>query len=151
MLQSKNGATKATGTETNKKLRCPWPRGAARAERLRGGRGGQGAGHASDRQGHEAVVLLDVALEDVGARAEDALEPRPVQLDALQWAAGHHGGCAGPVHQQGDLAWRERGLRAAHSRNVSWRHPQAQRETRAGHMPSAIQKKQPSDRRETVT
>ena len=124
MLQSKNGATKATGTETNKKLRCPWPRGAVRAERLRGGRGGQGAGHASDRQGHEAVVLLDVALEDVGARAEDALEPRPVQLDALQWAAGHHGGCAGPVHQQGDLAWRERGLRAAHSRNVSWRHPQ---------------------------
>lgn len=42
-------------------------------------------------------------------RAEDALEPWPVQLDALQRAAGHHGGCIGPVHQQSDPPGGERG------------------------------------------
>lgn len=81
-------------------------------------------GRASDRQGHEAVVLLDVALEDVGARAENALEPWPVQLDALQRATGHHGGCTGPVHQQSDLAWRGEGAESGHTPGtLSERHP----------------------------
>lgn len=71
-----------------------------------GGRGGEGGvvtRAPSDRQRDETVILLDVAFEDVRTRAQDALEARPVQLDALQGAAGDHGGGAGAVHQQSDL------------------------------------------------
>lgn len=57
-------------------------------------------------EGDEAVVSLNVPLEDLGARPEHALEARPVQLDALEWAPGDHGGRPGPVQQQGDLACR---------------------------------------------
>lgn len=56
-----------------------------------------------DGERDEAVVLLDVAFEDVRARPQHPLETRPVQFDALQRATGHHGGCTGPVHQQSDL------------------------------------------------
>lgn len=59
----------------------------------------------SDGQRHEAVVLLDVAFEYVRTRPQDALEARPVQLDALQGPPGDHGGSAGTVHQQSDLTW----------------------------------------------
>ena len=61
----------------------------------------------SDRQRDEAVVLLDVAFENVRTGAQDALEARSVQLHALQWAAGDHGGGAWAVHQQSDLTWRD--------------------------------------------
>ena len=40
-------------------------------------------------------------------RMSDALEARSVQLHALQWAAGDHGGGAWAVHQQSDLTWRD--------------------------------------------
>ena len=72
----------------------------------RGGGGRTEQEASSDGERDEAVVLLDVAFEDVGAGAQDALEPRPVQLHTLQRAAGHHCGRAGAVHQQRDLAWR---------------------------------------------
>lgn len=59
----------------------------------------------SDRQRDKAVVLLDVTFENVRTWTQDALEARPVQLDALQGAAGYHSGGAGSVHQQSDLTW----------------------------------------------
>lgn len=65
-----------------------------------------GSGAPSDGQRHEAVVLLDVAFEDVRTRAQDALEARPVQLDALQGAPGDHRGSAGTVHEQSDFTWK---------------------------------------------
>lgn len=71
-------------------------------ERGRGGESVRGDAP-SDGQRHEAVVLLDVAFEDVRAGSKHALEARPVQLHALQGAAGDHGGGAGAVHQQSDL------------------------------------------------
>ena len=55
-------------------------------------------------QRHEAVVLLDVPLEDVRARSEDSLEPRPVQLDTLERPHGSHGGSSGPVQHESDLS-----------------------------------------------
>lgn len=61
-----------------------------------------------DGERYEAVVSLDVSLEDLGAGAEDALEARPVQLDALERTPGHDRGRPGPVQQQGYLAWREK-------------------------------------------
>lgn len=67
-----------------------------------------------DRQRNKAVVLLDVPFENVRTWTQDALEARPVQLDALQRAAGDHGGGAGSVHQQGDLAWK------THTRGTSF-------------------------------
>lgn len=68
----------------------------------------------SDGEGDEAVVALDVPLEDLGAGAQHTLEAGPVQLHALEGPPGHHGGRPGPVQQQRDLPWgRERasGLR----------------------------------------
>lgn len=67
-----------------------------------------------------AVVLLDVALEDVGARAEDAPNPRGrSSLTHFSWA-GPTRWLHGPVHQQSDLAWRGEGAESgAHSRNAS--------------------------------
>lgn len=57
----------------------------------------------SDRERNEAVVLLDVSLQDVRAGTQDAFEPWPVQFDALEGSACDYGGSTGPVHQQGDL------------------------------------------------
>lgn len=54
-------------------------------------------------EGDEAVVSLNVPLEDLGARPQHALEARPVQLDALERAPSDHGGRPGTVQQQGDL------------------------------------------------
>lgn len=51
------------------------------------------------RKRYEAVVLSDVALEDVGARTEDSLEACPVQLDALQRSTRDYRGSPWPVQQ----------------------------------------------------
>lgn len=59
----------------------------------------------SDGQRDEAVIALDVPLEDLGDGAQHALEAGPVQLDALEGPPGHHGGRPGPVQQQRDLPW----------------------------------------------
>lgn len=66
----------------------------------------EACGEASDGQRDKAVVLLDVALEDVRAGPQHTLEARPVQLDALERAAGHHCGSTGAVHQESDLTYR---------------------------------------------
>lgn len=71
----------------------------------RGRRGGRHRRQISDRQRHETVVLLDVSLEDIWTRAENALESGSVQLHALQGATGHHGGGARAVHQERDFTW----------------------------------------------
>ena len=55
-------------------------------------------------QRHEAVVLLDVPLEDVRARPKNSLEPRPVQLDTLERPHGSDGGSSGPVQHESDLS-----------------------------------------------
>lgn len=72
-------------------------------ERVEGRGWGGGENAPSDRQRHKAVVLLDVAFENVRTGTQDALKARPVELHTLQRAAGDHGGGAGAVHQQGDL------------------------------------------------
>lgn len=72
------------------------------------GPGEAGAGR-SHCEGDEAVVSLNVPLEDLGARPQHALEARPVQLHALERAPGHHGGRPGTVQQQGDLPCGGRG------------------------------------------
>lgn len=87
--------------------RCQLPASTGRARAQQQERG-------SDGEGDEAVVALDVPLEDLGAGAQHALEAGPVQLHALEGPPGHHGGRPGPVQQQRDLPWgRERasGLR----------------------------------------
>lgn len=74
----------------------------------RHGKQGWGGGRraaGSDGQRDEAVVALDVPLEDLGDGAQHALEAGPVQLDALEGPPGHHGGRPGPVQQQRDLPW----------------------------------------------
>lgn len=60
-------------------------------------------GGGSDGEGDEAVVALDVPLQDLGAGPQHALEAGPVQLHALERAPGHHGGRPRPVQQQRDL------------------------------------------------
>lgn len=52
-----------------------------------------------DGERNEAVVSLDVPLEDFGTRTEHAFEAGPIQLYALQGSACHHGGSSGPVEQ----------------------------------------------------
>lgn len=59
----------------------------------------------SDREGNEAIVLLNVSLQDVRAGTQDAFEAWPVQFDTLEGSACNNGGSTGPVHQQGDLTW----------------------------------------------
>lgn len=59
-----------------------------------------------DCERYEAVVSLDVSLEDLGAGPEDALETRPVQLDALERTPSHNRGRPGSVQQEGDLTYR---------------------------------------------
>lgn len=109
-LKSEEGDRKQK-KKTNKKRKAlvdPW----VWKERRRGGEGAAGGGEVSvrrnapsDRQRHKAVVLLDVAFEDVWAGTQDTLKARPIELDALQGAAGNHGGGAGAVHQQSNLTW----------------------------------------------
>lgn len=66
----------------------------------------------SDGEGHKAVVLLNVSLQDVRAGTQDPLEPRPVQFHTLQWSTCDDSGGTRPVHQQGDLTWKP-GIRSA--------------------------------------
>uniref|UniRef100_A0A6B0UXH7 Putative secreted protein n=1 Tax=Ixodes ricinus TaxID=34613 RepID=A0A6B0UXH7_IXORI len=68
------------------------------------GGGGAWCGGPLDGQGDKAVVVGHVALEDLGAGPQHALEAGPVQLDALEVTPRHHRGRPGPVQQQGDLA-----------------------------------------------
>lgn len=67
----------------------------------------------SDGEGDEAVVALDVPLEDLGAGAQHTLKAGPVQLDTLEGPSGHHGGRPGPVQQQRNLPWGARGWSGA--------------------------------------
>lgn len=53
----------------------------------------------------EAVVSLDVPLENLRARSQHALKADPVQLDAFERAPGDDGGRPGAVQQQGDFTW----------------------------------------------
>lgn len=60
-------------------------------------------GEESDGQRDEAVVLLNVPLQDFRAFAEHAFEAGPVELDALEQTLGDHGCSARPIEQQRDL------------------------------------------------
>ena len=57
----------------------------------------------SNAERHEALVLCDVAFEDVGAGTEDALEALPIQLDALELAARDHRCRTWSVENEGDF------------------------------------------------
>lgn len=61
----------------------------------------------SHGQRDEAVVSLDVPLQDLRARPQHTLEAWPVQFHALEGSAGDNGGGPGTVQQQGDLTWME--------------------------------------------
>lgn len=92
---------------------APAPRG-PRTHKSTPARGSGAAGlQGSDGEGDEAVVTLNVPLEDLGAGAQHALEAGPVQLDALEGPPGHHGGRPGPVQQQRNLPWGARGWSGA--------------------------------------
>ncbi len=75
------------------------------------------------RQGDEAVILLDVSLQDVGAGSQDAFEPEKmtlftplftfnclfclpcsVQFDTFQWSSGGDSGSARPVKNKRNFA-----------------------------------------------
>lgn len=60
-----------------------------------------------DGERNEAVVSLNVSLEDLGAGAEHSLKAGPVQLHTLEGSSCHHRGCPGPVEQQGYLTWKQ--------------------------------------------
>lgn len=60
-----------------------------------------------DGERNEAVVSLNVSLEDLGAGAQHSLEAGPVQLHTLEGPTCHHRGCPGPVEQQGYLTWKQ--------------------------------------------
>lgn len=62
----------------------------------------------SHSEGDEAVVSLDVPLEDLRARSQHTLEAGPVQLHALEWSASDYGGRPGAIQQQGDFTWKQR-------------------------------------------
>ena len=62
----------------------------------------------SHGEGDEAVVSLDVPLEDLGARSKNSLKAGPVQLHTLEGPTGDDSGCPGTVQQQGDLTWVKR-------------------------------------------
>ena len=85
------------------------PRSQSRTQRSHHTGSGWRAAGGSDGEGDEAVVTLDVPLEDLGAGPQHALEAGPVQLHALEGAPGHHSGRPGPVQEQCNLPWgRER-------------------------------------------
>lgn len=56
-----------------------------------------------DSERNEAVVSLNVSLEDFGAGPEHSFEAGPVQLHTLEGSTCHHRGRPGPVEQQGYL------------------------------------------------
>ena len=56
-------------------------------------------GKISHKQLHEAVVLLNVAFENLLTGAEDSLETRAVELDAAERALGLDGGCTRSLQQ----------------------------------------------------
>lgn len=62
-------------------------------------------GNHLDSERDEAVVSLNVSLEDLGAGAEHSFEAGPVELHTLQGSACHHRRSPGPVEQQCYLAW----------------------------------------------
>lgn len=114
MLPMKNGAIKQLLVWRDKKLWSQWSLGTAEGKRKQSAWGKHGLGRrerhrrqSSDGQWHEAVVLLDVSLEDIWAWAKDAFKPRSVQLNALQRATGNHSGSPGTIHQQGNFTWKE--------------------------------------------
>lgn len=53
-----------------------------------------------DCEGNEAVISLNVPLEDLRTGPEDALETGPVQLHAFERTSGHDRGRTGSVEQQ---------------------------------------------------
>lgn len=55
------------------------------------------------RQRDEAVVLGDVALQDVSTRAKNTLESSSIQLDALQRSLGYDRGCARTVKEESNF------------------------------------------------
>ena len=59
--------------------------------------------HLLDRERYKTVVLTDVPLENIRAGTQHSLEPRPVELHALERAHGGHGGGARSVQHQSDL------------------------------------------------
>lgn len=60
-----------------------------------------------DSERNEAVVSLNVSLEDFGAGAEHSFKAGPVQLHTLEGSTCHHRGRPGPVEQQGYLTWKQ--------------------------------------------
>lgn len=64
-------------------------------------------GELSHGEGDEAVVSLDVPLQDLWARPKHTLKARPVQLHAFEGATCDNGGSPGTIQQQGDLTWME--------------------------------------------
>lgn len=65
-----------------------------------------GRGNASDREGDVAVVLGNVAFQDVRAGTHDALEALPVQLHATQRALSHHRRRTRTIQQQCHLTYK---------------------------------------------
>lgn len=61
------------------------------------------AGGRSDGERDEAVVALDVPLEDLGAGPQHTLKAGPVQLHALEGPPRHHRGRPGPIQEKRDL------------------------------------------------
>lgn len=112
MLQIKNGARKSLGSgyffclnrqeAANASGHVALHRGSQAVcicEACVGGREG------SDRQRYKTVVLLDVALENIRARTQDAFESGAVELHALQWATGNDCGSTRAVHQESYFTW----------------------------------------------
>lgn len=71
----------------------------------REGAGGWGAAKVSHGEGDEAVVSLDVPLQDLWTQSQHAFKADPVQLHAFEGTPSDDGGCPGAVQQQGDLTW----------------------------------------------
>ena len=70
--------------------------------------------HALHNQWHEAVVLLNVPLEDVNTRPKHSLKPLPVQLDTLQCPPGLDSRCTRSIQHQSNLTcWRK--VKQSHS------------------------------------
>lgn len=59
----------------------------------------------SHGEGDEAVVSLDVPLQDLWAQSQHAFKADPVQLHAFEGTPGDDRGCPGAVQQQCDFTW----------------------------------------------
>lgn len=72
----------------------------------------------SHGEGNEAVVSLDVPLEDLRAWPQHTLETRPVQLHTLERTTRDDGGRPGTVQQQSYFTWskkiRDNGMTVVH-------------------------------------